>query len=515
LGIFAMPIEESKTNDEDKFSRYVHTLSNLKEGIAIVSFEWKYLYANEPYAKLMQMQCENIIGQTIFELVPETKSSFYFNNVCKNVMNERTPMEVEIDYKFSEDSLNWFHINVIPIPEGIFIQSEDITEKKLLFELAEYRSSEMKAILESIPDAIIIGDYNGITQCNSRALHLLGFDSLQDLNGNLGVIAKKINARWPDTGTPLKLDEVQLIRALNNEVFEENVQITNYKTGEDLVIRVAGAPVILNGKTISAVLVETDISDRIQAAEKLRLASIELEHSRHELANLNETKVKLFSIIAHDLRNPFQALASVANMLIEDLELFNKQEILQLSKELKKTVKIQFEVLDNLLTWVQFQKGIIKFQPRRIFLYDKLQLVIGQLQIHAQNKNIQIVSSVSKDLVAIGDMDMLQSVFQNIISNGIKFCNPGGHIKIMAEKSGNEIITSIKDNGIGMDEDLKSIMFTIDNKVRRAGTMDEKGTGLGLNLSKEMVEKQGGKIWLESEKGKGTTFYFTLPASDE
>jgi signal transduction histidine kinase len=244
-------------------------------------------------------------------------------------------------------------------------------------------------------------------------------------------------------------------------------------------------PIILKNKTreiagliVAAVLVETDISDRIQAQEQLRLALIELEQSHRELTNLNETKNTLFSIIAHDLHNPFQALSSVANILIEDLELFNKHEILQIAKELKKTVRIQFEVLDNLLTWVQFQRGTIQFNSRRIFLYDKLKLVLWQLQIHAQNKNIKIINSAPKDLVLIGDMDMLQSVFQNIIFNGIKFCNPDGQVEIKSKKSGDEIITSITDNGIGMDNKLKNLMFTIESNVRRNGTIDEKARGL-------------------------------------
>jgi signal transduction histidine kinase len=121
------------------------------------------------------------------------------------------------------------------------------------------------------------------------------------------------------------------------------------------------------------------------------------------------------------------------------------------------------------------------------------------------------MNSVPVDLVAVGDLDMLQTVFYNLISNGIKFCNPGGLIEINAVKSGNEIITSVQDNGIGMEHDLMEFLFTINKNVLREGTLSEKGTGLGLNLCREMIIKQGGKIWVESESGLGSTFYFTLP----
>jgi signal transduction histidine kinase len=395
--------------------------------------------------------------------------------------------------------------------------------------LAQYRLAELNAVIESIPDAIIIGDFNGIIRCNSHALKLLGFDSLDELKNSYSALYKKINLRSPSNGIPLKLEKYPMIRALNNEKFEERILITNVKTGKDLVLRVAGAPVVLNNRVIAGVVIESDISDRISSEEKLELtlselhrshvelhqSSLELKNYASELEDLNDTKDKLFSIIAHDLRAPFQALNSVANILIEELDSLNKDEILIIANELRKTVKTQFEVVDNLLSWVQLQKGSVKFNPRRIFLFDKVKLVLEQLRTLANNKAIRFVNSVPDDLVVIGDMNMLQSVFHNLIFNGIKFCHPGGLIEINAEKSGLEILISVKDDGIGMEHDLIEMLFTINKDVLRDGTLSEKGTGLGLNLCHEMVLKQGGKIWVESDLGKGSTFYFTLPAVND
>jgi PAS domain S-box-containing protein len=520
---------------ENANMRYVHTLNNMIEGVAIINRDWKYLYANDPYAKQMQMSCDDLIIRSLFDLGFDPVSDSHLINICKKVLSENIPDEIEIKYQFVDGSLHWFLVNVSLIPEGIFIQSLDITQIKLteksnqeMIQLLEYRTEELKAIIESIPDAIIIGNKNAITQCNSRALKLLGFDS-EDLKENFTVLSKRINMRWPQNGIPLKFDEHPFVRAFKNENFEENIQITNVKSGKDLIIRVAGAPVILNGKIIGVVVIESDISVRLKIEEGLRRTLMELNHSNDELnqstiklkayserlEDQNENRIKLFSIIAHDLRSPFQVLASVANLLIEDLDSFNKEEIINLAHELRKTVDVQFEVVNNLLTWVQLQKGIIKLQLRRLFLFDKVKLVLEQLLHHSQNKNIQIINSIPKNIIAIGDQDMLQTVFQNIIYNGIKFSNPDGLIEIKAEKSGMEIITSIKDNGIGMEEDLQKLIFTINRNVKREGTLEEKGTGLGLNLCKEMVTKQGGRIWLESEEGKGSTFYFSLPAAEE
>jgi signal transduction histidine kinase len=259
-----------------------------------------------------------------------------------------------------------------------------------------------------------------------------------------------------------------------------------------------------------------EIESLNQSHVELHQSSLDLKNYASELENRNETNDKLFSIIAHDLRSPFQALTSIASLLVEELDNLSKDEILTISGELKKTVKTQFEVVDNLLSWVQLQKGKIQCNPHKIFLFNRVHLVLEQLRVQSKNKSIQIINSVPVDLVAVGDLDMLQIVFHNLISNGIKFCHPGGLIEINAVKSGIEIITSVKDNGIGMEHDFLKMLFTINNnKVHREGTLSEKGTGLGLNLCREMIIKQGGKIWVESEFGKGSTFYFTLPAEDK
>jgi signal transduction histidine kinase len=263
---------------------------------------------------------------------------------------------------------------------------------------------------------------------------------------------------------------------------------------------------------------QEDITARKRAEEQLKLTLIDLENSQleskkyaKELEEINETKDKLFSIIAHDLRSPFQVLKSASEILINDLDSFNKEDIQQIAGELRTTVNNQRDVVDNLLTWVQLQRGKIEANPRRIFLYDKVKIVTEQLKMHIENKNISIFNNVPNDTVVTGDMDMLQIVISNLIYNAIKYSNPGGVIEINTIKSDGKITTWVSDNGTGMDSDVQKLIFSIDSKMKRHGTHDEKGTGLGLNLSKEMMERQGGKIWFKSEPGKGSTFYFSLP----
>jgi PAS domain S-box-containing protein len=304
-------------------------------------------------------------------------------------------------------------------------------------------------------------------------------------------------------------------------VIPENSFFDNYelKLNDNRIISLNARKIYRIPNNVHMILVGLeDVTARKKAEDQLKINLIELEQLNYqakiyakELEELNETKDKLFSIIAHDLRSPFQVIQSASNLLIDEFDSFNKEELQQIAGELKTTVNRQHEVVDNLLTWVQMQKGRIVSHPRRIFIFDKVNIVTEQLRIHAQNKNIQIKNSVPIEYVVLADTDMLQIILHNLIYNAIKYSYPGGAVEIGAKKNGDEIITSVCDNGIGMDDDLLRIIFSIDGHVKRPGTMDEKGTGLGLNISKEMIEKQGGKIRVESEPEKGSTFYFSLP----
>jgi signal transduction histidine kinase len=294
---------------------------------------------------------------------------------------------------------------------------------------------------------------------------------------------------------------------LLSDSYKEDLAIKAVQEGaQDYLIKESLSPDVLKKAIIYAIERNKIIRERLLYANKLKKYSEELEDK-------NENKDKLFSIVAHDLRSPFQVLNSIANILLGEMESFNKDEIIKIASELKKTLTIQHEVVDNLLTWVQIQKERIEFNPRRIFLSDKVDKVKDQLKIHAQNKNIQIVNSVPPGIIVWGDMDMLQTIFHNIIYNGIKYCNYGGTIEINARKDETEVVTSISDDGIGMNQDVLDKIFTIHKSKKREGTMEEKGTGLGLNICKEMIEKHGGRIWAESTKDKGSTFYFSLPFS--
>lgn len=222
-------------------------------------------------------------------------------------------------------------------------------------------------------------------------------------------------------------------------------------------------------------------------------------------------KDKFFSVIAHDLRGPFQAFLGFTKILNEeDLSSAEVKEIIDL---LYKSATSYFDLLENLLNWFQSQRGVIKFDPTLFVLSQK----IGKEFLHsalesAKKKGIAVNFDIPKSILVKADKNMLESVIRNLISNAVKFTNHGGNIFVSAKVVSSDFVQiSVKDTGIGMNSEILSKLFCFNENSRRNGTAGEQTNGLGLMLSKDFVEKHGGKIWVESEDGKGSTFYFTIP----
>lgn len=246
--------------------------------------------------------------------------------------------------------------------------------------------------------------------------------------------------------------------------------------------------------------------------------NIQLMHKTDEISQLNlklnqlnTTKDKFFSIIAHDLRSPFNAIYGFSEILSEQIREKNYEKIDEYAVIIQNSSQRTLDLLKNLLEWARLQTGKIEFIAVDFLLNDLLKETIDLLNDAASQKSIQIINTITQEMTIHGDKSMIGSVLRNIISNAIKFSNPGGKITISTEKNENETLFSVNDNGIGISKEDQLRMFRIEENFSVKGTQNEKGTGLGLILCKEFIEKHGGKIWVESEEGVGTTFYFTLP----
>ncbi len=247
-----------------------------------------------------------------------------------------------------------------------------------------------------------------------------------------------------------------------------------------------------------------------ERARELAHLNAQLADSEKMLKELNSSKDKLFSIIAHDLKSPFQPLIGLSEILIEEYDSLTQEERDRFIRELNNTIKNQYKLVENLLDWSRIQTGRMEFLPEKINLADSVDSNISLLSQNALIKNIELINQVPNDIFVIADLNMLQSVIQNLVSNAIKFTKPNGKVTISSQTRKNDIEISIADNGVGMLQEVKENLFKIDKHQSTLGTAQEKGTGLGLIICKELVEKNGGKIWVESEINKGSKFTFTL-----
>lgn len=244
---------------------------------------------------------------------------------------------------------------------------------------------------------------------------------------------------------------------------------------------------------------------------KLQEQTALLKEKNAQLQELNASKDKFFSIIAHDLKSPFAGLVVLANLITEHLERWNKDEIKRFADHLQEAVDKLYALIENLLTWSNFQKGLMEYRPQFINFQHIIARNVALLIQNAQQKQMTFRNSVQEQMSVYVDINMVDAVIQNLLSNAIKFTKAGGTIEISTTYDENALTVAISDTGIGIPEENLPGLFRIDAKTQQVGTAGEQGTGLGLSLCKEFVEIHGGKIWVESEVGQGSTFRFTLP----
>jgi len=245
--------------------------------------------------------------------------------------------------------------------------------------------------------------------------------------------------------------------------------------------------------------------------EQVKERTAELEAQKQELSLANASKDKFFSIIAHDLRTPFNGLIGMTQLFSENIESYTLDELKNGFDALQKTSKTVYELLENLLTWSRLQRGAIDYFPQDIVLHRLASTIITLFRANTDHKQISIFNEIPPTAVVYADLNMVNTVFRNLLSNALKFTPQGGAIRLSANENDNQIEIAMTDTGIGMKPEELEKLFRIDVKFVRVGTSGEKGTGLGLVLCKELIMQNQGRLWAESEPGKGTTFRFTLP----
>lgn len=233
-----------------------------------------------------------------------------------------------------------------------------------------------------------------------------------------------------------------------------------------------------------------------------------------KLKELNRTKDKVFSVISHDLKSPFNVLIGFSETLIEELEEENIDEAKEQALMLNKTANDSFTLITNLLNWSRSQRESISFEPETVVLDTIADDIISLASVSAGAKNISIEKKFNENLTFVADQDLVSTILTNLINNAVKFTHPGGTVTIEAHSGKKEVIISVSDDGVGISQENKARLFDIDESVTSRGTSNEKGTGLGLMVCKDFVEIHGGKITVDSQPGKGSRFSFSIPQAE-
>ncbi len=251
------------------------------------------------------------------------------------------------------------------------------------------------------------------------------------------------------------------------------------------------------------------VLDNKYANRRLRESIKQLSESKKELEVINNNKDRFFSIIAHDLRAPFNTLLGVTEMISGNIDEMSKIEVKEISSIIHSSTNNLFKLIENLLNWSRLQMGTFQVNPKMLSIIVLLE-TIEIVKYSAKNKNIEIDNKIS-EMSVYADEECVKTIFRNLLSNAIKFSHRNGKIKITSTEVNGYFVFSIEDNGVGIDNDIAKSLFDITSKTSTSGTENERGTGLGLILCKDLVEKNNGEIWVESEYGKGSKFSFTMP----
>ena len=482
-------------------------INAIKAPFFVKDEEHKWVMLNDAAIEMMGQTRETLVGKSDYDLFPKEQSDVFWKYdelVFKNGSNS------------NEEQITWSDgsLHTIVTYKQLYVEQStgnkfivgtihDISGYKKIEE--ELRASEMKyhELFDNANDFIITMDLEGnITNANRTLLNYLQTDLREFLQHNVYEFISE--------------DNLASVYAYRDKIltgkFEEPFEIKTTRVGGQPGIYELKASLIKHNEVpIGIQCVFSDITERKEA-------NLKLEKYNQDLLELNKTKDKFFSIIAHDLRNPFSSMIGFSEMLLEDLDKLSKDEIRESLKIIRKSAKNSFNLLDNLLAWSRLETGHMTFNPARIVLNEVVQEVINILFSLAYRKKIEINNLVGPDILVYADKNMLETIFNNLIMNAIKYTPVGGEINIFACEDAldagteqNFIKISVADTGIGMNPTTLEMLFTLNKLVSYPGTEKEPGTGLGLLLTREMVDKHGGRIWAESTPGKGSVFSFLIP----
>ena len=391
-------------------------------------------------------------------------------------------------------------IIVIKTREKNLIREKKILEEKIrerTFEIAQQKEmveeseAKLSSTISSIDDLVFVLNKTGIFQeFYSPGIHKKLYPEVESYIGkhfnNVGfpeLVVQKLTNAFSKLMHKDSFEEFDYSIIKDNKTYWFNAKISPRRN----------AMGTLSGITI----VSRDITGRKQSEEKLK--------------ELNATKDTFFSILAHDLKNPFASLHSMSELMINNYQNLEKKERMMALKNMHKSSEQIYNLLENLLTWANSQRGHIEYSPEKFNILRLIEVNMNLHKLPAEKKGVLITTNIVDDLQAFGDREMINTVIRNLINNAVKFSNKGGIVELMVHEETKFFEIIIRDQGVGIPAGNVNKLFHVEEKYKSVGTAGESGTGLGLVLCKEFVDKNGGEIWCKTMEGSGAEFHFTVP----
>ncbi|TSA28106.1 MAG: PAS domain-containing sensor histidine kinase [Bacteroidetes bacterium] len=462
---------------------------------------------NERVCEITGYTKSELLGQSARILYPTEEEYNRVGTVKYTILRETGTGEIETIWKCKDGSLKHIlvrsaAINPSDFSEGVIFTALDITKRKEIEANLSESEDRYRKLVEYSPLAIMIHNKGMIEFVNQAAVILLEYETPDQLIGKnaLELVHPEDRQR--------AMDRIELMvrTRLPVPIAEERL-IT--RTGKEIILQIAGNLIHYQGEQKTLVF-GLDITE-LQRAEK------EISRYSTELEEINVAKDKFFSIIAHDLKGPFNSILGFSDILFTEYDEYSDEERKHFIKNIASSAQNTYRLLENLLEWSRAQTNRLEFKPEPLELSSVINENILLHRSQAEAKDIHLFSAVEFNTRVLADENMVKTIIRNLLSNAIKFSRKRGNVRIMErhlplQQSGKELIeVLVKDDGVGMPQNVVEQLFRIDQMVKTTGTDNEKGTGLGLILCRELVVRNGGTIWAESEPGKGSTFHFTLP----